>query len=83
MNRLAGKKILITGASSGIGHACALEFARLANLHLYIAARRLDRLTALQDEITASKYSNVTVTAIQLDVTDRSAVFAALKDIQA
>jgi 3-hydroxy acid dehydrogenase/malonic semialdehyde reductase len=82
MNRLAGKNILVTGASSGIGRACALEFAQLKNINLFVVARRLDRLTRLLDEIAASNYPQVNVTAIQLDVTDRSSVFAAFKDIE-
>ena len=42
---------LVTGASSGIGRALALELARLG-LHIAIVARRKDRLIELADEIT-------------------------------
>ena len=46
LQSLAGKTVLITGASAGIGHACALEFAR-QGANLVITARREERLRAL------------------------------------
>jgi len=74
MNRIQGKLILITGASSGIGEACARRFARDgANLVLW--ARRLDRLDRLADELEAAHGSGVHVA--QVDVRDRAAVNAA------
>lgn len=59
------KVIVLTGASSGIGEATARHLARQGH-HLYIGARRLDRLTALQDELCAE---GCHVEAVQLDVT--------------
>ena len=50
--RLAGKTIIITGASSGIGHAAAKILAA-EGARLVIGARRQDRLDALAEEISA------------------------------
>jgi 3-oxoacyl-[acyl-carrier protein] reductase len=49
---LAGKIVLVTGASAGIGHATALAFAR-QGAHLVVTARRAERLESLCAEIHA------------------------------
>lgn len=51
---LSGKTVLITGASSGLGHAAALAFAA-AGANLVLTARRAERLESLCAEITASR----------------------------
>ena len=48
---LRGKRILLTGASSGIGEAAAEKFAR-RGATVVVAARRQDLLDALVDRIT-------------------------------
>ena len=48
--RLQGKVAIITGASSGIGKACALAFAK-EGAKLVLVARRLERLEAIQRDI--------------------------------
>ncbi|KAL4999147.1 hypothetical protein BDV10DRAFT_200786 [Aspergillus recurvatus] len=70
-NRLSGKTILITGASSGIGRSTALEFARTSpsNLKLVLTARRIDRLQELASEITR-ECPGVRVHPVQLDVSN-------------
>lgn len=68
--RLAGKTILVTGASSGIGRSTAREFARTqpSDLRIILTARRIDSLKELAAEITAEVGDGVKVLPIQLDV---------------
>ena len=68
--RLDGKTALVTGASSGIGAACAVALAD-AGAHVYAAARRSDKLDALAAEVTEQ---GGTITAVTLDVTDHAAM---------
>ncbi|MCU7906593.1 MAG: SDR family oxidoreductase [Candidatus Thiodiazotropha sp. (ex Epidulcina cf. delphinae)] len=63
------KCVLISGASSGFGEACARRFAA-AGHDLVLCARRLERLEALQEELSGR--SRVYIQ--HLDVTDRQAV---------
>jgi len=49
---LTDQVIVITGASSGIGYATAIEAAK-AGMHVAVAARRADRLTQLAGEVRA------------------------------
>ncbi len=67
---LKGKTIVITGASSGVGRAAALEFAR-HGAKLVLAARRLD---ALNDLVTECSYLGANAIAVQTDVTDALAM---------
>ncbi|KAF2014443.1 NAD(P)-binding protein [Aaosphaeria arxii CBS 175.79] len=68
--RLRGKTVLITGASSGIGRSTAKEFARAAggNIKLVLAARRIDALESLSQEIKNEVGEGVEVLTVQLDV---------------
>jgi len=78
MTRISGKSILITGASSGIGAACARRFAAEgANLVLW--ARRRDRLDALAGELVKAHGAKVQVD--QVDVRDRVAVEKAAQSL--
>ena len=49
---IQGKVVIVTGASSGIGEATALEFGR-EGARVVLAARRVNRLEALAQEIHA------------------------------
>ena len=70
-DRVKGKSILITGASSGIGEACARRFAA-GGADLILTARREDRLLRLKEAL--EKDHGVTVRTRRLDVRDRKAV---------
>lgn len=64
---LAGKVVLITGASSGIGKAAALAFAcRGANLVL--ASRNLQKLKEVEEK---AKQTGVRALALRCDITSR------------
>jgi NADP-dependent 3-hydroxy acid dehydrogenase YdfG len=67
---LHGKIAVVTGASSGIGAATALKLAA-AGIKVGLAARRMDRLTGLQDQIKAAGGEAL---AVQMDVVDSMAV---------
>ena len=71
MTSLADKIVLITGASSGIGRACARAFAE-AGARLILAARRLARLEVLATEL--KERHNTRSLVFELDVRDRHAV---------
>ncbi|MEO1488183.1 MAG: SDR family NAD(P)-dependent oxidoreductase, partial [Pseudomonadota bacterium] len=47
---LAGRTALVTGASRGIGAACALAFAT-AGAHVILTARKVKPLEAIEDQI--------------------------------
>lgn len=72
-------RILITGASSGLGAEMARQFAA-SGADLALCARRTDRLAVLRDVITANHPGrNVVVRA--LDVDDHDAVFRVFRDL--
>jgi short-subunit dehydrogenase len=70
---MARKKILITGASSGLGEALAREYAKRGRT-LALCARRTDRLQALKVELESS-YPKCKVYVKALDVDDFHQVF--------
>jgi NADP-dependent 3-hydroxy acid dehydrogenase YdfG len=61
MEDLKDRVVVITGASAGIGRATARELAKAGAL-VVVAARRIDRLEALQKDFPAQ------VVAVQVDV---------------
>ena len=74
MNKIA----FITGATSGIGKACAYKFADYS-YNLIITGRRKDLLEGIADNIR-KKYK-VEVLTLNFDVKDRSAVKKSVKDL--
>jgi 3-hydroxy acid dehydrogenase / malonic semialdehyde reductase len=75
-SRLADQIVFITGASAGIGAACARAFAA-ENARLILAARRLPLLQALEPELRAAGAADVKLLA--LDVRDADAVNRAVE----
>jgi 3-hydroxy acid dehydrogenase / malonic semialdehyde reductase len=73
MNRIQGKLVLVTGASSGIGEACARRFAA-EGADLALWARREDRLRRLAQDL--AREHGVAVRLAAVDVRDRDAVAA-------
>jgi short-subunit dehydrogenase len=73
------KRVLITGASSGLGAEMARQFAAKGH-DLALCARRLERLEELRADILA-KHPERTVLVRQLDVDDHDAVFAVFDDL--
>src|SRR5437762_13515544 len=67
MERLAGKNILITGASRGLGREMALRFAREGAVGLSLVARHGDQLSQGCDD--ARKLAPKTdIVAVEADV---------------
>jgi hypothetical protein len=75
---LKDKIVFVTGASSGIGAATAMEFAR-HGAKLLLCARRLDRLQAMEAELRDA--GSPDVFNLELDVRDRETVHATLSQL--
>lgn len=76
---MKNKTILITGASSGIGLACAKLFAKEGS-DLILFARRKDRLEQIQKELTDSY--GIKVQIKQVDVRKKTDVDQAVKGLE-
>jgi len=78
MTRLSGQLILVTGASSGIGAACARRFAK-QGARLVLWARRRERLEAVATELRAAHGAAITLSIV--DVRERDAVQRAAQQL--
>jgi 3-oxoacyl-[acyl-carrier protein] reductase len=72
---LSGRVALVTGASQGIGHACALKLAE-ADATVAVAARNQQKLDELVAQITAKGGK---ATAFALDVSDEEQIKSVFK----
>lgn len=73
------RTVLITGASSGIGAACAQVLAK-EGYRLLLCARRADRLEALRTEIQ-TQYPDIDIHTFILDVRDNEKVKEAINSL--
>ncbi|WP_372763860.1 SDR family NAD(P)-dependent oxidoreductase [Litorivivens sp.] len=73
MERFSGKRVLVTGAASGIGRACAEHFAQ-EGASLYLCDMNAAGLKAVADSLDARVFCSV------LDVSDATACTAAVAD---
>ena len=78
-NRIKGKWVFITGASSGIGESCARKCAAMG-ANIIVGARRMERLLVLKEQLSAEY--GVTVLCRRLDVRDRDDVFRFVEDLK-
>jgi 3-hydroxy acid dehydrogenase / malonic semialdehyde reductase len=73
-----GKIVLITGATSGIGYACAHSFAK-SGFNVIITGRREERLIQLEKELIAQY--NISVLSLVFDVQNKLAVNSCLQNL--
>ena len=71
MNRITGKNILITGATSGIGKATAIQFGELG-ANLLLTGRRNERLLEIKKLLTDT-HPDISVHTYCFDISDRDA----------
>jgi 3-hydroxy acid dehydrogenase / malonic semialdehyde reductase len=75
---MRGKIVFVTGASSGIGAATAMEFAR-QGAKLVLCARRLERLQAMEAELRDAGAADLLL--LEIDVRDRGTVKRVLAEL--
>jgi NADP-dependent 3-hydroxy acid dehydrogenase YdfG len=78
MNRIAGKKALITGATAGIGEAISKTLAA-EGVHLILTGRRNDRLSELKFEL--ENQFQIEVITLNFDIRSLSETQKALQTI--
>ena len=71
------KIVLITGATSGIGMACARKFAENGD-RLILTGRNVDRLSDIQEELSAK---GTEVKTLVFDVRDREEATKRLSEL--
>jgi NAD(P)-dependent dehydrogenase (short-subunit alcohol dehydrogenase family) len=75
---LKGQRVLVTGASAGLGAHFARLFAR-CGAHLVVAARRLDKLESMTDDLIGMGAASVV--SVVMDVADCASVEQAFATI--
>ena len=78
--RFRGQNVLITGGSSGIGLATAIEFGKLG-ANLFLVARHQERLAAAVQEVKHRVNSEVQVVTLPADVGVRAEIAAVVQRV--
>ncbi|KVI12081.1 uncharacterized protein LOC112506692 [Cynara cardunculus var. scolymus] len=81
-DELSGKVVMVTGASSGIGRDFCIDLAK-AGCKIVAAARRIDRLVSLCDEINGIARAGGPGTSNDVDPTDNVGAVALELDVAA
>jgi len=68
---MSGPTVIVTGASSGIGAAVAVEFARSVHANVVLLARRMEQLEAVAEQV---REAGGQALPIPCDVSDAAAV---------
>lgn len=79
--KVAGKSILITGASSGFGEHFARTYAKAGARRMALLARRTDKLESLATELRRD-YPGMVVAPVRCDVSDVADVTRAFDDAE-
>lgn len=77
MNKLKGKTVVVTGASSGIGRSTVLNFAEQQVKAIVLVSRNKERMSQVSTEI-ADKCESI---LFSCDVSDKSEVLKLAKDV--
>jgi 3-oxoacyl-[acyl-carrier protein] reductase len=75
MTRFAGKQVIVTGGSRGLGRAIALAFAA-EGAHVWVGY--ISRRDAAEEVVGAARTAGGTGTALAIDVTDNASVTGAI-----
>lgn len=82
MSDFAGRTVVVTGGSSGIGLATAALFAE-RGAHVAIVARDAGRLEKARDEVEAARRdAGQRVLGLAADVAHRGSIFDAMEDVR-
>ena len=79
---LQGKAVLITGASSGLGRHFAKVVAENGASKIAIAARRIEKLEELKQELLKMKPTGALISCIPMDVSNISSISKGFDSIE-